>query len=156
MPKETTQSYSASRPPAHMAISPTSPAPCQGPKGFLHCLVHRPHTPAKPTALWDESTAFCLPGLRSSLPSSDYTPHTSCPYLCNYNGAETRCDTQIRDPCHSGTLQLVPPATLGLGTLSSASASSSLGFLQSFKTYKHPAATRSLLGCLRDPAFGSA
>lgn len=51
---------------------------------------------------------------------------------------------------------LSPPATLGLGTLSSAPASSSQGFLQSFKTYKHPAATRSLFGCLRDPALESA
>lgn len=92
-----------------MAISPTSPAPCQGPKGSLHCLVHHPHSPAKLTPLWDQSTVFHLPGLRSSHPFSGCTPHTCCPYLCNYNGAETHCGTEIRHLCHSRALQHVCP-----------------------------------------------
>ena len=115
-----------------------------------------------------------LPGMKAELFTSRgcaaaspalVTLLTCCPYLCNYDGAETWRfrGTEIRDLYHSSDLQLVTPtphptpsAALGLGTLRSAPASSSLGFLQSWKTHKHPAAAGSLLGCRRDPALGSA
>lgn len=75
MLKEATQSwkFKANSP---MAISPTSPASCWGTKGFLHCLVCCPHSPAKAGYLWDERTTFCASRLHSSLCSSGYAPHT--------------------------------------------------------------------------------
>lgn len=98
-----------------MAISPTSPAPCQGPKGFLHCLVHRPRTPTKPTPLWDEITAFCLPRLCSNLPSSGYLLTLAALTSATITAQRPTVALKSRDLCHSRALQLVPSSHPGLG-----------------------------------------